>query len=170
MIEPTKTTPQFDKFWNFLPPCMRKDKVKAVGTWVRMFNPDPDLFLLDKMEAAIKKLTQTKKYQSGIVCGAVSWIEGRRWDDEISNKEIAGEDNTEQPREKIPSTPCPRCNGTGIIYVMQRREMFNQIAERQSVARCTCSNSGNWSENIPIITAVEMWSNFAGEVNKGGGE
>lgn len=163
MIEPTKTTPLFDKFWNFIPACMRKEKVKAVGTWVRLFNPDPDLFLLDKIEAAIGKMKKTKKYQSGIVCGAVSYIEGRRWEDEISEGELWKEDEREQPRVSVPRTECERCGGTGILYVMQRRDYMGVEQECKSVARCVCKNAGNWAQAIPCITAVEKWSNFVRE-------
>lgn len=162
-MEPEKTTPLFDKFWGFLPTCMRKDKVKAVGTWVRMFRPDPDLFLLDKIEAGIKRLVRTKKFQQGIVCGAVSYIEGRRWDDEIASTEFAGEDKTEQPRERPPETSCQRCQGQGIVYVTQSREYLGEMQELQSVARCVCKNASNWAETIPCISEVEQWSNYVEE-------
>jgi len=165
MMEPTKTSPLFDQWWAELPTAMRKDKVKAFEIWGNIFNPEPDLFLLDKMKAAIRKMMKTKRVQAGIVCNAPTYLIGRRWEDEIDDSELTEEVQEEKRAfNKVPRGSCPRCKGTGLVHIRQNQEHLGVVQERRSVARCNCKNAGNWSEAIPCITVVEKWTNYGGDV------
>lgn len=72
----------FDEFWTVYP--RRVGKADAIKAWKKL---KPDRLLLDTMIAAINKQQKTEQWQTEkFIPYPASWLNGRRWEDEIPNQ------------------------------------------------------------------------------------
>ncbi|WP_346686969.1 hypothetical protein [Megamonas hypermegale] len=85
----------FDEFWKLYP--KKKDKANTRKKWLKL-KPDDELF--ETIISALKKQMQSEQWQKNngqYIPYPTTWINGRRWEDEI--KEAAG---SSQPQEDAP--------------------------------------------------------------------
>ena len=78
--EPVKTHSAFDDFWQAYP--NKKAKHAAQQAFNRL-NPDDDL--VETMICAIANQKRSEQWKRGFIPMPSTWLNGKRWEDEISN-------------------------------------------------------------------------------------
>lgn len=85
----------FEKFWKAYPRGEGKQAAKRAWNKLR-----PDAELRHKMAQALKKQLDTPDWNGGIFPHASTWINGRRWEDEIHKAAPAETTSTERGYER----------------------------------------------------------------------
>ena len=75
---------RFDIFWDVYP--VKKDKQRAKEAWQKI---DPDDEMTSMMVKAVFQQTMSDEWQRGYIPRPTTWLNGKRWEDEMSERDMA---------------------------------------------------------------------------------
>lgn len=75
---------RFERFWDAWPKGHKKARRSAVRAWDKLKASDK---LLDRMAEALQQQMQSDQWKRGFVPYPATWLNGRRWEDEVEPSE-----------------------------------------------------------------------------------